>query len=803
IPLRVLDERHMRYAERWYRKVAEVIVPHQITHGGNIICIQVENEYDHLIRMGEEKITEDDARAYFKQLRGFMEKYGIDIPKFANEAEFLHGTGIIDTRTYYPNIPWIWLYNFKYFDGKIVKAQKGQPDCPTMILELQSGWFSQCGQPFYIPEVELTEGVSKSVLMYGASLLNYYMFVGGTTPLFWGCRGDRSAHPVGQLESWAKPIGITTTYDFGGSAVREWGELMPGRYSFLRAFTLFARDYTDFLVGSSNTDAYGVLSGGEKVQQIRADRSEPDTSLQTEAENFTIIARKRGGETLLCVRNLDTAPKTVTVGLVKSRQPVFKGLTVGPRETRLLPVNVVVPRAGIRIARSTSELLFAKKVDGMVMFGLYGTAGRGGETVLDVPAAQVKVLSGQVKVSGGKQAVLRYVHSGLHIVRVKQHVLVILERELAGKVDELSHGLLVGDAYYIRDIRQGRKAVAIEASLKRGSKNALHYVGRLALSSARVDGKAASVKRDRKAGLATVSLRAPAARGIRMAWVGDWKARTDTEEVGADYRDRDWKMLSGPVPLENAGLIQHGYTWYRAEFDLPAGARDVGVFYKGNDIDMQQVFFNGRRVWSGITAGHTIWAQGALKRGRNVVSVLYSNFFHNKAHPSEGPIQKRSGIMGPLMVQGTRGGKPFKRKVTQFRVREQLTGNLRGYAEPAYDDSGWMTVPAGRRYIMDKDAGWMVWLRRKFTYTCEPGWTGAVKLTIPDAKDRCLLYINGKPLGQFEGVGPQHEFYVPETFLRAENVLTVLLEGERGWLIQPKLDTYYEARDVAVEMRFR
>ena len=122
-----------------------------------------------------------------------MEEFGIDIPKFANEAGFLRGKGnIIDTRTYYPNIPLFqfWMYMHSYFDGKIEAAKKGQPNCPTMILELQVGWFAQFGRPLYTAPVHLTESVSKSVVALGASLLNYYMYVGGTTFPFWGCRGN-------------------------------------------------------------------------------------------------------------------------------------------------------------------------------------------------------------------------------------------------------------------------------------------------------------------------------------------------------------------------------------------------------------------------------------------------------------------------------------------------------------------------------------------------------------------------------------------------------------------------------------
>ena len=80
-----------------------------------------------------------------------MDKYGIDIPKFANEAAFLRGSGIIDTRTYYPSIPWFWRWELANYDNSIKNAKAGQPDSPTMILELQSGWFTMFGQPPFDP----------------------------------------------------------------------------------------------------------------------------------------------------------------------------------------------------------------------------------------------------------------------------------------------------------------------------------------------------------------------------------------------------------------------------------------------------------------------------------------------------------------------------------------------------------------------------------------------------------------------------------------------------------------------------
>ena len=103
---------------------------------------------------------------------------------------------------------------------------------------------------------------------------------------------------------------------------------------------------------------------------------------------------------------------------------------------------------------------------------------------------------------------------------------------------------------------------------------------------------------------------------------------------------------------------------------------------------------------------------------------------------------------------------------------------------------------------MDDELGAIVWFRRKFSYKSKKNIKTAVRLTIPDADQRCVFYLNGKPLGQFESVGPQHKFYVPDTFLEDENILSIILEGPGGYLVNPELDTFYEAIETEIELVF-
>ncbi|HBA86111.1 MAG TPA: hypothetical protein DCZ95_18660 [Verrucomicrobia bacterium] len=800
IRLRVLDDTYLSYVEKWYKRVAEVIKPYQITHGGNIFAIQVENEYDHLMHYGTEPISVEDAITYFKKLEGMMVKYGIDIPRFANEASFLRGNGIIDTRTYYPSIPWFWRWELNNYDNNIDNAKKGQPDCPTMILELQAGWFTMYGQPPFVPDALLTEGVTNSALAAGSSFLNMYMFVGGTTIPFWGCRGDI-------FDLYPRGTGTTTSFDFGGSPIREWGELMPERYHWIRTFNLFCKNYKDLLLESDIVEDVKAIRGGSDVEVIRNGDSFIDETISSQSEKFKIITRRLGDQYLVCVRNMSNDDKVVDLGWAATGETVLKGIELKTHESFILPIGVKVPNTNVTIVHSSSSLLFSKKVDGHAVFGVFGKPGRAGETALNVPASEVKVLSGQVQVGGSDQAVLTYTHNGIQVLKVRNDILVILDQELACRVEELKDGILIADTYFIRDIVENGGALTLKAEMRNGSDNRFTYIGQGAVKAVNAAGVSVPVKKLSEAGEYAFEINNPVDQPVQFTWQGNWKVKSDADEKEVKFNDAGWTQMDKPVSLEEAGMLKHGYIWYRMECRLPKDAKDVKIEVPGNDTDRFYIYVNGKETWCGIVPKAETGIQELVKPGKNVIAILYQNFYHNKSHPHEGAIQKYSGIMGPVIVTGTSEGKPFKRKIGAFKVREELTGVIKGYAESNFDDSGWQTLKPAAKHVMAPELGTVLWMRRRFKYTCKPGWKAAVKLNIPDAKDRVLMYINGQIFGQFESIGPQYDFYIPETFLKEDNVLTFILEGHKTWMDvvkgyvkEPIFGTFCESKDIDVRI---
>jgi len=797
--LRMLDDKYLGYVEKWYRRVAEVIRPFMVTCGGNIIAIQVENEYDHLL-WGDEHISVEDAKAYFRRLEGMMDKYGINIPKFANDASFLRGSNIIETRTYYPSIPWFWKWELEFYDNYVKQSKAAQPDKPVMVLELQAGWFAMFGHEPYVPDRLLTEAVTNSTLALGASYLNLYMFCGGTTFPFWGCRGDIiDVLPIG--------TGVTTSFDFGGSPIREWGELNPDRYDWMRIFCRFTQDFKDLILLSDNSEEMGILRGGEDVAVIQKHDVRPDRSLSEPSERIRLISRRLGDQYLVMVRNMSDRARNICIGNKEAQDVIFPHVELGARESCILPVGVQIPETDITIARSTSSLLFRHKVGKSVIFGLFGKTGRAGETVLNVEPSEVKVLAGMVRVGGEGSAVLSYTHEGMHVLGVKGHKLIILDQSLAAHVDPVQGGLIVSEIEFVREVTGKGRQLSLKAEARIGTRNRFWYLGEEQVDQVRIDGRPTKTQSE-CAGVQRFEYRAPSDESAAFAWLGDWHMNADTEEAAPAYRDMEWRIMDWPMSLEDAGLLKHGHVWYRMAVQIHEDARDVKLSMPGNATDRFYVFVNGHVVWSGIAQKMEQAIGDYVRPGRNVIAVLYENFYHTKSHPHEGVIQKYSGITGAVTVTGTLNDLPFKRRIYRFKVREQLGGSLMGYAEKDFDDSHWIIVPESRKYVMGEDLGSLVWMRRKFRYQCKDGRRVAVKLTIPDAKNRLILYINGRPLGQFESIGPQHDFYIPESFLQEENVLAMTWEGHRtfgdytkGILIEPELGTFFDVKETVIEVR--
>ncbi|MBN1410111.1 MAG: beta-galactosidase [Spirochaetales bacterium] len=814
IELRKNEKGYLSLCRRWYKRVSEYIVPRQITRKGRIIAIQIENEYDHLIEYGEDDISFEDAVNYFLNLKKMMEDLDIDIPKFANEGAFLRGKGIIDTRTYYPNIPGLWFWEFSLFENKIIESRQTQPDVPVMIMELQAGWFAQIGSPIYEVDRNLLSAVSKSVLIQGASLLNYYMMAGGTTFPFIGARGDIF---------FFGGLGNITSYDFGGAPVGETGEVHHDKYHWIKGFIRFALEFRDIILNSDEEKHVTVLSGGENILYLTKGGVVQDKTLDKSGENFAVFEKGNEDGRFFYIRNLEKDDHILTCSIPGSSQEqtrIFK-VNIPAREIKMLPVLFKIPGTPFIIFYSTSEVYLSRKYASETVFILSGKTGSEGELCLNAKKEKIRILKGDVNIdSKGEESVLSYKHEDIIMVKLEGSLLLIVDENMLGRIEELSSGLLFHDAYYIENIVEKKDQVHLAVQMKESADSLFRFLplpSDTCCSQFIMEGKNLPVKQDKKSSLNEIRFTTGAFPDKpEVRWTSDWHISADTEESSPDYKMSGWQKLDKPVSLEEAGFFEHGYYWFRTEFKLESEPEEVFIDYSHNNTDRMFIFLNGKLIYK--SHNRKLKRRGIIpeiKTGKNTMAILYANEFHNKSHPHEGDLVKYSGILNPFHIYGKyKNGKALDLSVGSFYVRPGLSGILQGYHTLDFDDSSWMSFCDGLKFVPAREMGYLVWFRRKFRYDLDRRFSAPLLFRTDGADQRLTVYVNGRAVARYDILGPQEEFYIPEAYLNNEsdNILAVILECpafydewqsgyRRGYLYAPQLKPAFVAKKMALEIK--
>ena len=165
--LRSRDPRYLEPAKNYLKEVGRVLAPHQITHGGNIIMVQVENEYGFYGK---------DTQ-YVDELRKTLVDAGFDVPLFQCNPPSRMKNGLLTNLFQAANFGDDPKNNF-------TKTRTLQPTGPLFCSEFYPGWFDYWGQPHHFGNTEKYLRDMKYMLDTGASF-SIYMAHGGTTFGLW------------------------------------------------------------------------------------------------------------------------------------------------------------------------------------------------------------------------------------------------------------------------------------------------------------------------------------------------------------------------------------------------------------------------------------------------------------------------------------------------------------------------------------------------------------------------------------------------------------------------------------------
>ncbi|MCD7775646.1 MAG: beta-galactosidase [Clostridiales bacterium] len=189
IELRCMNERYLGFVNKYFDELIPRIANHLITNGGNVIMVQVENEYG----------SYGDDEKYMQYIAASLISRGIDVPLYTADGiedhMLVNGSvdGILKTVKFGAN-PSV---NFPYL-------REFQEDGPLMCSEFTNGWFDQWGYKHYERKPQDAAKSLQRIMAKDASV-STYMFCGGTS-FGWmnGANFDGEYNPV------------VNSYDFDG-----------------------------------------------------------------------------------------------------------------------------------------------------------------------------------------------------------------------------------------------------------------------------------------------------------------------------------------------------------------------------------------------------------------------------------------------------------------------------------------------------------------------------------------------------------------------------------------------------------
>lgn len=187
IGLRRSEPQYVAEVTRYLERVYEIVVPRQIDRGGNVILVQIENEY------GAYGADSD----YLAELVRVTREAGITVPLTTvdqpepqmlrdGSLDELHRTGSFGSRA----------------TERLATLREHQPTGPLMCSEFWDGWFDWWGGVHHTTEVDAAAAELDALLAAGASV-NIYMFHGGTNFGLTNGANDKGRY-----------LPITTSYDY-------------------------------------------------------------------------------------------------------------------------------------------------------------------------------------------------------------------------------------------------------------------------------------------------------------------------------------------------------------------------------------------------------------------------------------------------------------------------------------------------------------------------------------------------------------------------------------------------------------
>ena len=229
--IRCLDKDFFEKETRYLDKIFDIVRPRLITNGGNVIMLQVENEYGAF----------GNDHGYIKALAEHYRKSGIDVMLFTSDgpSNLFFGGGSDPDLLMTANFGSSYEENLNFLKN----YRSGQP---VMCAEFWEGWFDWWGEPHNRRDPDDVAEELDGMLSSGASV-NFYMFCGGTNFGFYNGANDFGHyHPT------------VTSYDYD-AALSECGDLTKRYFEVRKVAEKYFGKLPELTVKDLPKKAYGKV----------------------------------------------------------------------------------------------------------------------------------------------------------------------------------------------------------------------------------------------------------------------------------------------------------------------------------------------------------------------------------------------------------------------------------------------------------------------------------------------------------------------------------------------------------------
>jgi len=763
--LRSMDPKSLRSSRHWYQQVLPVIRRHQVTAGGPIILMQIENEIDFT------DVPASEQREYLRFLARLAWNAGIEVPLISNVSTIVRDqsdpelTRILDVCDFYPRWSFLSDNELPASTAGLTTAQKvdlsdrtvwaslrkmrrEEPQGPLSVAELGTGYYSKIGGKLAQDEegADATQlnALTKSILGHGVTYLNFY--------LGWG----------GSNRQWAGR-GVTSTYDFA-APIRECGGLW-NKYYEVKAVGAFLGQF-------------GVQLARSVEMPGAARTNSPDVSVSQrnrQACGFVFLRANTNADhhCLLTVTDpLDAAELSV---------PRHGRLTLGPHAMKILALRV--PLGDSTLLYCTGEILAQGRCGQRDFIVVYDVPGSLLEIALELNAtkrAQAPTVVGEYQYADWDAGRRRLV-VGVDVGDAQRELLVddrllfiVLPRARALHSWAGSGTVFLTDAYCLRSSSRTDDRLRAEIDYLPGA-HSLSMLLPAAPSRCLVDGRDTDCRYDAALGLASIALSVPeppatqASLQIERSWLEPLATRS-----GA------WQRSAGRA-LEDLGPVPYGYIKYRGSVRFDGQDLAYLKAFTSND---KQVFINGRWVPEASQPDRSVMFAAApyLVAGVNTVEIVYEMLggadFGESAHLGElngieafwlGTEPDRAARIDDWLVQRISSAGPG-REAALAAGAAAGTPALPAVAEPSGRADYGVSADAARIPCF-------TWYESRLVLpTMEREWSVPWHLQF-DADADALIFLDDVLLGRYARSGPQYQFYLPSALLASavSHRLTLLL----------------------------